>query len=1059
MNVLFVSPEVYPLVKTGGLADVAGALPLALGSLGADVRVLLPAYRGVRAHSALTSGSARLAEIPELFGGPAQVWEATCKNGLRVLLLDAPHLYDRDGGPYLDTFGRDWPDNDVRFAALSLVGARIANGLLGDWRPSIVHVHDWQAAPTLAYLNAEPAPVKTVLTIHNLAFQGVFAGERLSVLGIPERLNSVDGMEYYGHVSFLKAGIQLADAITTVSPTYAQEILSPAEGMGMQGVLLGRQAALSGIVNGVDVDVWNPATDPLLPHHYDVNDLGGKERNKTALQQELGLEERSDIPLFAVVSRLSDQKGLDLILACAPQIIANGQLAVLGNGDPSLEAAYAAAAAAHPGRLAFITGFNEGLAHRMQAGADVVMVPSRFEPCGLTQLCGLRYGTLPFVSRVGGLADTVIDANEAALTDGVATGFVFAPVTAEAMERALHRVFSLWNDPAAWSRTVLRAMGRDVSWSVPASRYLALYESLSPASPVAPSAISAPRDRRTRREALMDLTSPVESPLDTTPLVQHVATTPFGGQRPGTSGLRKKVTVFQQPHYLENFVASIFASLENFEGQTLVVGGDGRFHNDVATQTIIKMASAAGFGRVLVGQHGLLSTPAVSAVIRKHGAFGGIILSASHNEGGPHGDFGIKYNTGNGGPALEALTEAIYAASQTITSYAIVDAADVDLSTLGATVVGTTAVDIIDPVADWAWLMETLFDFPAIRALFASGFRLHMDSMSAVTGPYARELFEQRLGAPAGTVVNGDPLPDFGGHHPDPNPVHASAVVDALSAKNAPDMGAACDGDGDRNMIVGRNLFVSPSDSLAVIVANAHLVPGYAGGLAGVARSMPTSGAVDRVAKAMQIDCFETPTGWKFFGNLLDANRITICGEESAGTGSDHVREKDGLWAVLCWLNIVAARGMGVTEIVEDHWATYGRTYYSRHDYEALPIEDADQVWNGLRAIIDKLAGRTFGGLKVKSADEFTYTDPVDGAVSAQQGFRVNFAKDARIVFRLSGTGTEGATLRLYFECFEPNVARHGLDPQVALAKLIAAADKIARVSSLTGRLAPSVIS
>jgi phosphoglucomutase len=1024
MNVLFVSPEVYPLVKTGGLADVTGALPLALGALGADVRVLLPAYRGLLDHTALTSGRELLADIPDLFGGPAEVWEAICKTGLRVLLLQAPHLYDRDGGPYLDTFGRDWPDNDMRFAALSLVGAQIATGLLGDWRPSILHVHDWQAAPTLAYLTARPAPVKTVLTIHNLAFQGIFAGERLKVLGIPERLNSLDGMEYYGHVSFLKAGIQFADAITTVSPTYAQEILSPAEGMGMQGVLLGRQAALSGIVNGVDVDVWNPATDPLLPHHYDATDLSGKALNKSALQREVGLDERSDLPLFAVVSRLSEQKGLDLVLACLPQIIASGQLAVLGSGDPVLEAAYTAAASAHPGRLAFVTGFNEGLAHRMQAGADVVMVPSRFEPCGLTQLCGLRYGTLPFVSRVGGLADTVIDANEAALTDGVATGFVFAPVTAEAMERALHRVLSLWNDPAAWARTREWAMGRDVSWDLPARRYLALYESLVPVS-----------------------------------VVRHMSTTPFSGQRPGTSGLRKKVTVFQQPHYLENFVASIFSSLEDFEGQTLVVGGDGRFRNDVATQTIIKMAAAAGFGRVLVGQHGLLSTPAVSAEIRKHGAFGGIILSASHNEGGPLGDFGIKYNTGNGGPALEALTEAIYAASQTITSYSIVEAADVDLSTLGSTVVGTTVIDIIDPVADWADLMETLFDFPAIRALFASGFRLHMDSMNAVTGPYAVAVLEGLLGAPDGTVVNGEPLPDFGGHHPDPNPVHAHSVIEALATTDGPDMGAACDGDGDRNMIVGRNLFVSPSDSLAVLVANAHLVPGYADGLSGVARSMPTSGAVDRVAKAMGLDCFETPTGWKFFGNLLDANRITICGEESAGTGSNHVREKDGLWAVLFWLNIVAARGMGVTEIVQDHWATYGRTYYSRHDYEALPLADADKVWAELQSSVPTLAGRTFGGMKVKSADEFSYTDPVDGAVSAQQGFRVNFAKDARIVFRLSGTGTEGATLRVYFESFEPDLAKHDLDPQVALSKLIAAADKIAQIVALTGRKTPSVVS
>jgi len=543
--------------------------------------------------------------------------------------------------------------------------------------------------------------------------------------------------------------------------------------------------------------------------------------------------------------------------------------------------------------------------------------------------------------------------------------------------------------------------------------------------------------------------------------VRTVATKPFDGQAPGTSGLRKKVSVFRQEHYLENFVQSIFDCLDATAGTTLVVGGDGRYYNDVAAQTIVKMAAAHGFGRVVVGRDGILSTPAASCVIRKRNAFGGIILSASHNQGGPTGDFGIKYNIGNGGPAPESVTSAIFERTKTIDTYKIVDGADVDLGRIGTAMLGAMTVEVIDPVADYQALMETLFDFDRIAALFAGGFRLHFDALSAVTGPYAHAIFEGALGAAAGTVVNGTPLPDFGGHHPDPNPVYAHDVIEALTGEgdDTPDMGAASDGDGDRNMIVGRNLFVTPSDSVAILVANAHLVRGYASGLHGVARSMPTSAALDRVAARLGIACHETPTGWKFFGNLLDADLATICGEESAGTGSNHIREKDGLWAVLFWLNIVAVRGVGVSKIVRDHWATFGRNYYSRHDYEAIETAAADQLWDALRARIGTLAGTTANGLTIATADEFAYRDPVDGSVSERQGFRVHFADGSRLVYRLSGTGTQGATLRVYLERYEPDPALHGLDAQVALAPLITAADEIASIVSMTGRDQPSVIS
>ena len=563
------------------------------------------------------------------------------------------------------------------------------------------------------------------------------------------------------------------------------------------------------------------------------------------------------------------------------------------------------------------------------------------------------------------------------------------------------------------------------------------------------------------------------------PQTRTTPTRPIAGQRPGTSGLRKKVAVFRQSPYLENFVQSIFDSLEGFVGQTLVLGGDGRFFNDAAIQIILRMAAANGFGRVLVGQHGILSTPAASCVIRKHAAFGGIILSASHNPGGPDGDFGIKYNTGNGGPAPEKITEAIYANTQKIARYLTVDAVDVDLGTIGASTVGGMAVQVIDAVADHADLLATLFDFERIGALLRSEkFRMCFDAMHAVTGPYAQEIFVKRLGAPAASVINGVPLPDFGGGHPDPNPTYAEDLIARMFADDAPDFGegreaapdfgegreaapdfgAASDGDGDRNMIVGRHFIVTPSDSLAVLAANAHLVPGYAKGLAGVARSMPTSAAVDRVAARLGIACFETPTGWKFFGNLLDAGQVTLCGEESAGTGSDHVREKDGVWAVLFWLDILAARGESVEAILRDHWQTFGRNYYSRHDYEGVDSAAASGLIAHLRASLPTLPGQDFDGATIASADDFAYIDPVDGSVSTAQGIRIGLEDGSRIVFRLSGTGTEGATLRVYLERFEPDPAKHAIETQAALAPLIALAESLAGIRERTGRSRPTVI-
>jgi phosphoglucomutase len=536
-----------------------------------------------------------------------------------------------------------------------------------------------------------------------------------------------------------------------------------------------------------------------------------------------------------------------------------------------------------------------------------------------------------------------------------------------------------------------------------------------------------------------------------------IDTQPIEGQKPGTSGLRKQTRVFMGPHYLENFVQSIWNALGGIDGKTLVLGGDGRFFNDRAAQVILRMASASGASKIIIGQGAVLSTPAASHLIRSRKADGGIIMSASHNPGGIDEDFGVKFNGPNGGPAPEEVTDRIFAETLKVTSYKIVETQDVDIDAIGVRDLAGMEVEVVDLVADYADLMETLFDFDAIRDHLGSGFRVAFDAMHAVTGPYATEILERRLGAAPGSVRNAIPLPDFGGGHPDPNPTWARHLVDEVMGVDAPDFAAASDGDGDRNMILGRGVYVTPSDSLAVLAANAALVTGYSGGLAGVARSMPTSAAVDRVAEKQGMECFETPTGWKFFGNLLDAGRITLCGEESAGTGSDHVREKDGLWAVLMWLNILAVRKDSVADVLKAHWSEFGRNYYSRHDYEAVEIDKAEAVMSRVRDALPELPGQLVSGLTVKAADEFSYRDPVDGSVSSGQGLRVSFDNGARFVLRLSGTGTVGATLRVYYETVETDPALQHQEAEAALASVISASQRIAGITELTGRNAPDV--
>jgi phosphoglucomutase len=1021
MRVLSVASEAYPLVKTGGLADVVGALPGALRPHGIAVTTLLPGYPGVLA--GLKQASA-VHVYDDLLGESARLLQSDME-GHPLLVLDAPTLFARAGSPYGDAEGIDWKDNWRRFAALSRAGADLALGLIPGFAFDILHAHDWQAGLAPAYLRYAPGPrAASVITVHNIAFQGRFDHSIFPLLGLPSLAYAIDGVEYYGGVSFLKAGLVSADAITTVSPGYAKEIQQPQFGMGLEGVIRARAGLTWGIVNGIDTDIWNPAHDAALPASYGGGVLDGRQANKRTLETRFGLNPGPG-PLFAVVSRLTWQKGMDVLAGQLDALVGlGGRLALLGAGEPALESAFREAAARHPGRIGVVIGYDEELAHLLQGGADVILIPSRFEPCGLTQLYGLAYGCVPVAARTGGLGDTIIDANEAAIGAGVATGILFDDVTPTGIRDALARTVDLFARKEIWLRLQRQGMRADFSWHRAGARYADLYRSLR-------------KDR---------------------PVIVTTPTTPFTDQKPGTSGLRKKVKVFQQPNYAENFIQSVFDVVEDKAGATLVIGGDGRFLNRKVIQTAIRMAAANGFGKVLVGKGGILSTPAASHVIRKYGAVGGLILSASHNPGGPDEDFGIKYNISNGGPAPEKVTEAIFARSKAIDRWLGVDTPDVDLESLGAVTVGSLAVEVIDPVADYADLMESLFDFPAIRALVQGGFRMVFDAMNAVTGPYAHEILERRLSFPAGTVRNGTPLEDFGGLHPDPNIVNAHDLYDLMMGKDAPDFGAASDGDGDRNLILGRGRYIAPSDSLAMLAANAHLAPGYAGGLKGIARSMPTSAAADRVAQALNIPFFETPTGWKFFGNLLDAGKATICGEESSGTGSDHVREKDGVWAVLLWLNILASRKLSVDALAREHWARLGRNYYARHDYEGLETSKADALMADLRAALPTLAGRKLGSLILEKADDFTYLDPVDGSTSTHQGVRLMFAGGSRVVLRLSGTGTAGATLRVYLERYEPPGGRLDQQPSVMLADLAKALEAVVGITRYTGRSRPDVV-
>jgi phosphoglucomutase len=1023
IEVLSVSSEVYPLVKTGGLGDVVAALPGALAAHGVRVTTLVPGYPALRAAMA---GARQVHTYESLLGVSARILE-TDLNGHTLLVLDAPALFKRDGGPYAGPDGRDWPDNWRRFAALGRAGADLASGVVTDHFFHVLHAHDWQGAMAPAYLRFAPGPnpgAASVMTIHNIAFQGFFDRAVFASLELPASAYGIDGVEYYGGVGFLKAGLASADAITTVSPSYAMEIHSPKHGMGLEGLIRARSKVVHGIVNGIDTGVWNPESDSDLVAHYNVRKLGRRATNKRAVEHGFGIQP-DEGPLFAVVSRLTWQKGMDVLAVQLDGLVeAGGRLALLGSGDKELEQLFRAGAQRHRGRIGVAIGYDEKLSHLLQAGCDAILIPSRFEPCGLTQLYGLAYGCVPVAARTGGLADTIIDANDAALAAGVATGILFDALTPDSLGHAIGRAARLFKDARTWSNMQRQGMKQDFSWARSGEKYAALYAGLI-------------GDKR---------------------VITATKTTPFEGQKPGTSGLRKKVKVFQQPNYAENFIQSIFDVVEDKEGATLVIGGDGRFHNRPVIQQAIRMAAANGFGRVLVGQSGILSTPAASHVIRKYGALGGLILSASHNPGGADADFGIKYNVANGGPAPEKVTEAIWQRSRSIDHWLSAPAPDIDLTKKGASRVGAMEVDVIDSVADYVALMESLFDFDAIRRLARSGFTMAFDAMNAVTGPYGHAIFEDRLGFGPGTVHNGTPLEDFGGLHPDPNIVNAKALVDLMMGPNAPDFGAASDGDGDRNLILGRGCYVTPSDSLAILAENAHLAPGYAGGLKGIARSMPTSTAADRAADALSIPIHETPTGWKFFGNLLDAGLATICGEESSGTGSNHVREKDGVWAVLLWLNILAVRKQSVDAVVRAHWAKFGRSYYARYDYEAIDKPKADALMEGLRASLPKLPGRRFGPLVVKGADDFTYHDPVDGSVSPHQGVRVLFAGGSRVVFRLSGTGTSGATLRVYLERVEPAAGKLSEKTADMLADIAVALEPIAGIARITGRTRPDVV-
>ncbi len=1020
LSVLSAASEATPLIKTGGLADVAGALPAALSAHGIDVTTFVPGYPQVLAK--LGAGRVRHAWT-SLLGVSARLIEARI-GAQTILALDAPDLFQREDGPYGDATGRDFEDNWLRFAAFSRAAADIASHSAFD----VLHVHDWQAALAPAYLRFAPPPggkrVASLITVHNIAFQGRFSADIFPRLELPQTAWRVDGVEYFGDVGFLKAGLQTADAITTVSPTYAGEIHAPQFGMGLEGLIEARADHVFGIVNGIDAAVWSPATDAHLAQRYTINQIPTRKSNKRVIEAEFGLE-TSEGPLFIVISRLTWQKGLDVLAEIIEQLVGRGgRLAVLGTGEAAIEAALLAAAERFPGKVSVRIGYDEALSHRLFGGGDVILVPSRFEPCGLTQLYGLAYGCVPLVSRTGGLADTVIDANPAALATGVATGIQINSVDKYALTQGISRAIELYQQPDVWRKIQRCGMKSDFSWRRSGALYAALYKRLA-------------------QETQMNKT---------------FRTTAFTDQKPGTSGLRKKVRVFSQPNYAENFIQSVFDVVERSAGATLVVGGDGRYYNRTVIQQVIRMAAANGYARVLVGKGGILSTPAASHAIRKYSASGGLILSASHNPGGPDEDFGIKYNIANGGPAPEAVTEAIFARTRTIDQWQGIETPDIDLDRVQTITVGGMVVEIIDPVADYADLMASLFDFSAIRKAVKNGLTMAFDAMSAVTGPYAIEILENRLGFAAGTVRNGTPLEDFGGHHPDPNLVHAKDLYDLMMSAKAPDFGAASDGDGDRNLIIGKGRYITPSDSLAILAAQAHCAPGYKAGLKGIARSMPTSMAADRVAAALGIACHETPTGWKFFGTLLDAGHATICGEESAGTGSDHVREKDGLWAVLLWLNILAVTGQSVDALARAHWSRFGRNYYARHDYEAIPSEKADALIAALTASLKNLPGNSYGAFTVQAADSFTYTDPVDHSVSRDQGLRIFFEGGSRVVFRLSGTGTQGATLRVYLECFEPASGDVDADTTRKLAEVAEAAETIARIAFYTGRTAPDVV-